>query len=148
MRRSLSMLMLAAVCVVGCKQPTETVPSVTGGDSSSAVTGDAGAVDTSNAAPPAADGASAAPGAAVRFVANTKLEVPGMMCPYGCYPAVEKALVAVPGVQGVQLGEQPEGTPEGVIASKVVELKVADGFNAEAALAALKDAKFEATVVN
>lgn len=148
MYRRMSLLMLAVVCVVGCKQPTETVPSVTGGDSSSAVTGDAGAVDSSNAAPPAADGASVAPGAAIRFVADTKLEVPGMMCPYGCYPAVEKALAAVPGVQGVQLGEQPEGTPEGVLASKVVELKVTDGFSADAALNALKEAKFEATVVN
>lgn len=148
MYRRMSLLMLAVVCVVGCKQPTETVPSVTGGDSSSAVTGDAGAVDSSNAAPPAADGASVAPGAAIRFVADTKLEVPGMMCPYGCYPAVEKALAAVPGVQGVQLGEQPEGTPEGVLASKVVELKVTDGFSADAALDALKEAKFEATVVN
>lgn len=92
--------------------------------------------------------ASTGNGAAVRFVADKKLEIPGMECPYGCYPTVEKALASVPGVKAVQLAKQPEGTPEGEIALKVVELQLADGFDVSAAIAALKKVSFDASEAN
>jgi hypothetical protein len=71
-----------------------------------------------------------------------------MMCPAGCYPAVEETLAQVAGVEAVQLAQQPAGTPEGEIRTKVVELKVGEGFDLETALAALKEANFEARQVN
>ncbi len=100
------------------------------------------------ATPPTNPGASVESGAAVRFVADKKLQVPGMSCPYGCYPTVEKTLAKLPGVKGVQLAKQPEGTAEGDLALKVVELKLGEGFDLQAALAALKKVNFEATELN
>lgn len=166
-----------ALCLsfIGCKPATETVPKVTP-KPSSAITEDAAGTEEKTEAPaesktdssaapeskpaeaaPAAEApASTAPagnsstgnGAAVRFVADKKLEVPAMMCPYGCYPTVEKALASVPGVKGVQLAEQPAGTKEGEIALKVVELKLGEGFDLASAIAALKKAEFEAKELN
>ncbi len=141
-------LLLASVFVAGCSQPSETVPTVGGGSSTSGVTDDAIELDTSSEAPPSSDGASTTEAGAVRFVANTSLEIPNMMCPYGCYPAVEETLATLEGVEGVQLAEQPKGTPEGQLRKKVVELKVGEGFDLNTALAALKAAKFEAQPVN
>ncbi|MFO0939927.1 MAG: heavy metal-associated domain-containing protein [Pirellulales bacterium] len=100
------------------------------------------------ATPPTNPGASLESGAAVRFVADKKLQVPGMSCPYGCYPTVEKTLASLPGVKGVQLAKQPEGTAEGDLTLKVVELKLGEGFDLQAALAALKKVNFEATEIN
>ncbi len=144
-------LMFVAAAAIGCNQPTETLPTV-GNDkpaASSGTTDDAAEVNASSEAPPSSDGASLnSPNGNVRFVANKKLEVPGMSCPYGCYPTVEKALAKLPGVQGVQLAQQPEGTPEGEIALKVVELKVGDDFQLEKALAALNSVSFEAAEIN
>ncbi len=170
--RRFSLLVLAlSVSIVGCKPPAdEKVEKPKAKPKTSIITEDPGA----NAAAPAADekkpaeGAApsepAAPttppaegtdpkastegGAAVRFVADKKLEVPAMMCPYGCYPTVEKALAKVPGVKGVQLAKQPEGTPEGEIALKVVELQLSEGFDMNAAIAALKKASFDASEAN
>ena len=172
--RRFSLLVLAlSVSFVGCKPPAEDVKTVPKAKpKSSVVTEDAGA--TAPAAAPAADDkkapaegtapsepaapttppegtdpkASTDGGAAVRFVADKKLEVPAMMCPFGCYPTVEKALANVPGVKGVQLAKQPEGTPEGEIALKVVELQLSEGFDLTAAIAALKKASFDANEAN
>jgi periplasmic mercuric ion binding protein len=153
-------LITLALCAsfVGCKPATETVPKVTNPKvGSSGTTGDpapVGGTDTKPAeeAPPTepapAGSSSTNTGNAVRFVADKKLEVPAMMCPYGCYPSVEKALASVPGVVAVQLAEQPAGTKEGEIALKVVELKLGEGFNLAAAIAALKKAEFEASELN
>jgi hypothetical protein len=84
----------------------------------------------------------------IRFVADKKISVPEMMCPYGCWPSIQKALAEQPGVEGVQLAEQPEGTPEGEIKERVVELKLNDEFDESAAIAALKDINFDATILN
>ena len=176
--RKLSLLALVlSLGVVGCKPPAqETVPTVSNSSSSATTDAPAAAAPAAEkpatetpaaetpapaaetpapaADAPAADkpapesGTSTKSGSSVRFVANKKLEVPGMSCPYGCYPAVEKALAKIPGVEGVQLAEQPKGTPEGELALKVVELKVGQGFDLAAALAALKSAEFEATEIN
>ncbi len=172
--RRFSLLVLAlSVSFVGCKPSAdEKVEKPKAKPKSSVVTEDAGAsapaADEKKApaegATPAAPSEPAAPttppaegtdpkastdgGAAVRFVADKKLEVPAMMCPYGCYPTVEKALANVPGVKGVQLAKQPEGTPEGEIALKVVELQLSEGFDLNAAIAALKKASFDASEAN
>jgi len=142
--------MLLSLSILGCNQPTETVPTVTGGGGSatSGVTEDSMQLESSSEAPPAGDGASAELGGAVRFVANTRLEVPSMMCPSGCYPAVEETLAKVAGVEAVQLAVQPKGTPEGEIRTKIVELKVGESFDLASALAALQEANFEAKQVN
>jgi periplasmic mercuric ion binding protein len=138
----LSILALA-VCAafVGCKPAEEEVlPKITNPPPTSATTDDATA--TPPTVPPAQ---SSNADNKIRFVADKKLSVPGMMCPFGCYPTVEKALASVPGVKAVQLAEQPAGTPEGEIALKVVELKLEEGFDISSALAALKSAEFEST---
>jgi hypothetical protein len=80
----------------------------------------------------------------VRFVANTSLKVPGMMCPFSCWPKVKETLASQPGVEAVQLAEQVK---ENEIDNPVVELKVKDGFDSEAAIAALKKANFDDAVV-
>ncbi|MEZ6134751.1 MAG: hypothetical protein R3C53_07570 [Pirellulaceae bacterium] len=155
-----------AVCAlfVGCNQPVESIPSVSP-SSSSGTTDDHADHDHADhdhaegeghdhadhaeeGEKPAAEDSSATEPAAVRFVADKSVKVPGMQCPYSCYPAVKEALAAVPGVEAVQLAEQPEGTPEGSIENKVVELKLAEGFDADAAIAALKAASFDGEVIN
>lgn len=142
--------MLLSLSILGCSQPTETVPTVTGGGDSatSGVTEDNMQLESSTEAPPGGEGASTESDGTVRFVANARLEVPSMMCPSGCYPAVEETLAKLAGVEGVQLAAQPKGTPEGEIRTKVVELKVGEEFNLESALAALQAANFEAKQVN
>lgn len=146
---------LMAVCAFtfGCTKPTETVPNVaptsgtTGEDHSDHDHGDhehAEGEDHDHG-----DESASTEGAEmIRFVADTKFEVPGMMCPYSCFPAVKETLASMPGVEGVQLAEQPEGTPEGTIETKVVELKLNGDFDADAAIAALKKAEFDASVLN
>ncbi len=94
------------------------------------------------------DSASKGSPEAIRFVADKSIKVPGMMCPYSCWPNVEKTLAGLPGVEGVQLAQQPEGTAEGEIKERVVELKLGEDFDAEAAIAALSAINFEAEVVN
>jgi copper chaperone CopZ len=133
-------LLVIPICLflIGCNQPTETVPVIA---PTSGTT-----LDDHDVVPAEADAAST--GKAVRFVADTRLSVPGMMCPYGCYPAIKDALASVPGVEDVQLAEQPQGTPEGRITEKVVELKVGEGFNLDAAIVALKNAHFDSEAIN
>lgn len=147
MRLFFVLLSLAVFSFAGCTQPTETVPAPVGGGTSG-VTDDGGDVDFSTEAPPTSDGAMIHEDPGVRFVADKKLEVPSMMCPFGCYPAVEQALVSVPGVEGVQLAEQPEDTPEGELRTKVVELKLSEEFELDQAMAALEAANFEAKEIN
>lgn len=169
---------LMAVCAftVGCNQPVETIPSVTPTTSGTTEDDHSGhdhaegedhdhdtapavwggptvseiepSPDAEGAAAPDAEDSAGTEPAAVRFVADKSLSVPGMMCPYACYPAVKEALAGVPGVEGVQLAAQPAGAAEGSIENKVVELKLAEGFDVNAAVAALKAANYESEVVN
>jgi hypothetical protein len=147
MRLFFATLTLAAFFFSGCSQPTETVPAPAGGGTSG-VTDDGGDLDFSAEAPPSSDGAMNQSDAGVRFVADKKLEVPAMMCPFGCYPAVEQALAGVPGVEGVQLAQQPAGTPDGEIRTKVVELKLSSDFDLAQAMDALEAANFKASEIN
>lgn len=80
----------------------------------------------------------------IRFVADKRINVPEMMCPYSCWPKVKETLAAQAGVEGVQLAEQPAGTAEGEIKERVVELKLNDSFDADAAIAALAKVSFKA----
>jgi len=149
-----------AMCAltVGCNKPVESVPSVapsTSGtteedhsDHSHADGDHDHAEDGEAAEEPAADDSAAAATPAVRFVADKSIKVPAMMCPYSCFPTVKETLAAVPGVEAVQLAEQPEGTPEGSIENKVVELKLSDDFDLDAAIAALKAANYDAEALN
>jgi periplasmic mercuric ion binding protein len=164
-------LMLVTALTFGCNKPIdeiETIPKVAPtsgqtGDSSGMTDGIAdehadhdhehGDHDHNEGAAEGAtsgeeDSAATGAGQEIRFVADTKLEIPGMMCPYACYPKVKETLAAQPGVEAVQLAEQPEGTPEGAIEKKVVELKLNDDFDSDAALAALKAAEFEGKLLN
>lgn len=84
----------------------------------------------------------------IRFVADQRLAVPGMMCPYSCWPKVKETLAQQPGVEAIQLAEQPEGTPEGEIKERIVELKLSDDFDPQAAIAALKAVSFDAEVMS
>ena len=145
-------LMALCALAVGCNKPVETIPSVAPSSSGSTdddhsghshAEGEEHAEDA-----PAADDSAAVEAPAVRFVANKSLSVPGMMCPYSCYPAVKEALAGVPGVEAVQLAEQPADAAEGTIENKVVELKVSEGFDIDAAVAALKSASYDSEVVN
>ena len=140
---------LMAVCAltVGCNKPVETIPSVA--PTTSGTTGDDHSDhDHSDGDHDHADDSASTSDGAVRFVADKSISVPDMMCPYACYPAVKEALSTVPGVEGVQLAEQPAGTPEGTIEKRVIELKLAEGFDLDTAVAALKEANYEAQPVN
>ena len=147
-------LMLVGAATVGCNQPVETIPAVTPAGSSSGTTVDGEHADHDHAegedhdhdaAAPAGE-PSAAKGQAevIRFVADKSFSVPDMMCPYSCWPKVQETLAAQPGVEGVQLAEQPAGTPEGEIKERVVELKLNGNFDADAAIAALSKVSFKA----
>lgn len=152
------------VCFVGCTPPEETIPAITptsGADESDGTTTSGTTTSGSTTSGwTMSSGTTASSGitfsleeeteqpVAGRFVADKSLNVPGMACPYACYPHVEKTLAAMPGVEAVQLAEQPEGTPEGTIAKKVVEIKINDEFNAEDALAILEKERFPAEYVN
>jgi len=162
---------LAALCALtlGCNKPVETIPTVTPEPASSSGTtldeGDhaghehgeqppaegADTTDEGNAEQPATTGEPSAANSkmeTIRFVADKRVNVPGMMCPYSCWPKVKETLASLPGVEGVQLAEQPAGTAEGEIKERVVELKLNEGFDADAAVAALAKVSFEAEIAN
>jgi hypothetical protein len=142
-------LMLVTAFAIGCNQPVETIPSVS--PSSSGTTDAEEAHDHEHAEGEAdtdGSGASTSTPELIRFVADQKIKVPGMMCPYSCWPKVKETLAAQPGVEGVQLAEQPAGTSEGEIVERVVELKLNSDFNVDAAVAALQKVNFDAEIVN
>ncbi|MCA9193917.1 MAG: hypothetical protein KDB03_19230 [Planctomycetales bacterium] len=105
-----------------------------------------GAAGTEAAEQPASTDSTSNTNAAIRFVADTKLRVPTMMCPYSCWPKVKETLAAQPGVEGVQLASQEKETE---IDNPVVELKLNGKFDVSAAIAALKKVDFDgAEVIN
>lgn len=106
------------------------------------------APEESEAAPAPAGDETSSTKEIIRFVADKKISVPSMMCPYSCWPTVQETLAKQPGVEGVQLAEQPEGTKEGEIVERVVELKLNGDFDADAAVAALAKVNFKAEVAN
>jgi periplasmic mercuric ion binding protein len=139
-------LMLVCACTVGCNQPQETIPAVTPGTSGTTDDGhdhvdgdDHGHTEASH---------TSGSGEAVRFVADKRINVPSMMCPYSCWPKVKETLASQPGVEAVQLAEQPAGAGEGEIVDRVVELKLNGNFDADAAIAALAKVSFEAELAN
>lgn len=148
-------LMLVVAASVGCNKPVETIPVVTPAGSSSGTTadGDHAGHDHDHDAGDHDHDASGEPSAAngkaesIRFVADQRISVPDMMCPYSCWPKVQETLAAQPGVESVQLAEQPVGTPEGEIKERVVELKLNGDFDADAAIAALATSSYKAELL-
>ncbi len=142
-------LMLAVAASIGCNKPVETIPVVSPAAGSSSGT----TADGDHAGHDHAEGEGhdhdAANGKAksIRFVADQRISVPDMMCPYSCWPKVQETLAAQPGVESVQLAEQPAGTPEGEIKDRVVELKLNGDFDADAAIAALATASYKAELL-
>ena len=73
------------------------------------------------------------------------LEVPGMHCPFGCYPTVEKTLTSLDGVEEVELVPQEK---EGEINDRRVVVKLNNEFDANKAVSALADAGFDGASVD
>ena len=173
MRKFAWTLTALCALVVGCEAPVETIPAVTPEPPASSGTtmdagheghdhaegehgdhehaeGDAKDAEAKAEAKEGAEEAAAEPSAStakpelIRFVADKRINVPEMMCPYSCWPKVKETLAAQAGVEGVQLAEQPAGTPEGEIKERVVELKLKGDFDADAAIAALAKVSFKA----
>ena len=72
---------------------------------------------------------------------TVEMEIPGMHCPYGCYPTVESTLASQPGVESVRLVD-PEDAEDGSIDDRRVLIVLNDKFNATAASTALAEAGF------
>lgn len=134
-------LMLVCAATIGCNQPTETIPVVTPTGSGTTLDGEVDVIEVDIEQEPAASNSQAE---VIRFVADQRLSVPDMSCPYACWPKVKETLAAQPGVEGVQLAEQPADAKEGEITERVVELKLNDDFDADAAIAALSKVSFKA----
>ncbi len=165
-------LMVVVACSIGCNKPAvETIPVVAPESSGTTVVdeheghdhsheGEDAAEDADNKSEAAAEGTGATEGAEakteaaaepsasnlqaekIRFVADKRINVPGMMCPYSCWPKVQETLASQPGVEAVQLAAQPAGTAEGEIVERVVELKLNGDFDLDAAVAALAKVSF------
>lgn len=74
------------------------------------------------------------------------LEVPGMHCPFGCYPTVKETLTKLDGVEKVELVPQEK---DDEINDRRVIVKLNDEFDASQAVTALAGAGFDgATVEN
>ena len=151
MRRFAWVLMVVAAVSLGCDKPAETIPAVAPTGSGTTVDGDHAGHDHPEGEghdhDHAAEGepsASNSQAETIRFVADKRINVPSMMCPYSCWPKVKETLAEQPGVEAVQLAEQPAGTAEGEIKERVVELKLNGNFDADAAIAALAKVSFEA----
>lgn len=85
--------------------------------------------------------------AAIAPAASTKLvsfHVEGMTCPVFCYPKVKEALEAQAGVESVELAKQKL---EGSIDNPQVFVKLNGNFDTLAAIAAIKEAGFEGSVL-
>jgi hypothetical protein len=68
------------------------------------------------------------------------LHVPDMHCPFACYPAIKKTLEESATVQQVELAEQKV---EGTIDNPQVIINFNEGFDVNAAIAALKAKGFD-----
>lgn len=72
------------------------------------------------------------------------LHVPDMHCPFACYPAIKKALESSDTVEQVELAEQKV---EGTIDNPQIIINFTDGFDVDAAIAALKARGFDDSAV-
>lgn len=70
--------------------------------------------------------------------------VPKMECPFACWPKVKETLEKQPGVTNVVLAPQKD---ENAIDNPQVEIEVAEGFDADKALAAVAEAGFSGSTV-
>lgn len=97
-------------------------------------------------APPADAPKSADAGSTAAKFVSTKLKVPTMSCPHGCWPTVKETLAKQPNVESVELTKQAVAD---AIDNPVVIVKFNGKFDSEAAIQALAKAGFEkAELVN
>ncbi len=154
MRWSALLMIVACTLVVGCNEPEETIPTImpssgtTSSGTTSSGTTSSGMTDSAMGHDAHASHSAPTGESQIRFVADKSLHVDNMMCPYSCWPRVKETLASQPGVEAVQLAEQPADTEEGTIALPVVELKLNGDFDFEAALAELAKIDFPAKAVN
>lgn len=73
---------------------------------------------------------------------TVEMEIPGMHCPYGCYPTVEKTLAGIDGVKAVSLAD-PDDAKDGSIEDRRVFITLDDDFNATEAAEKLAEAGFK-----
>lgn len=105
-----------------------------------------GIVSYPNQSKPTSDRSAATPAtAAVMTEPGTlKIAVPTMHCKVACFPRVKTTLEGNDGVQSVELATQKE---EGVLDNRQVIVNYDNGFNLNAALAALVEEGFPNSVV-
>jgi hypothetical protein len=72
------------------------------------------------------------------------VHVPEMMCPFACWPAVQKDLAAQPGVLEVELAPQKD---ENTIDNPKVFVRVSEDFDQTAAVESLAEAGFKGSEV-
>ena len=107
-------------------------------------------VDQSVAASPtqgdteSASASEATAGRVMNEAGTLTLHVPDMHCPFACYPAIKKALESSETVEQVELAEQKV---EGTIDNPQVIINFTEGFDVEAAIAALKARGFDNSAV-
>ncbi len=139
--RITSTICLLSLFAIGCG--SETGNSI----SDAPVAESPGAETSAPAAPPATANSGdneRAVGATIAEYQPVTLEVPTMMCPFNCYPAVKETLEVQPGVASVELVPQKK---EGEIDDRRVVVNVKEGFNADEAIAALSKAGYEDAAV-
>ncbi len=139
---ALALMLSCTLGFVGCDEPEDIIPTIT---PSSGTTGDG---TTGSSGTTGSEMSMNTEMGKVRFVADTSIRVENMMCPYSCWPKVKETLEGQPGVDAVQLAQQPEGTEEGTIALPVVELKLSSDFDSSKALTALQKIDFAGEVLN
>ena len=107
-------------------------------------------VDQSVAASPtqgdteSASASEATAGRVMNEAGTLTLHVPDMHCPFACYPAIKKALESSDTVEQVELAEQKV---EGTIDNPQIIINFTEGFDVDAAIAALKARGFDDSAV-
>ena len=130
---AVSVSLAVSVSFVGCTEaPDEPIPGMGGASAGQT----SGPVEKKPLGEPVVN-------AGVTKAVTYEMSVPDMDCPYGCYPTVARTLSELPEVAQVRLAD-PEDAQDGVIEDKRVFVEVAEGFDLDAALAALEEARFPA----
>ena len=118
--------------VAGDVDVVDPVDPVGGVDADGATAIESGS-GTTMAAPAAGDAVAAAD-----FQGQVVFSVPDMTCPYSCAPEVKSTLAGMPGVLGVETD----------VPGRTATVKVAEGFDVEAAKQALAAKQFPVSNVN
>lgn len=123
---------VAVLAAVGIMLAIAKMPKTENPDNSTTTTSSAD-VQTASSTP-------ADPGQVMSEPGKLTMNVPDMHCPFGCYPTIKKTLESDEAVEMVELAEQKV---EGTIDNPQVIINFTEGFNVDAAIAALKEKGFE-----